>query len=52
MTTDQTIHRPRRPFSPPRIDEADRPSPDELARLRDQLTPRRRPWHYLRPVRR
>lgn len=42
-TTDQTTrlppltYRPRRAPNPPRLAEADRPDPDELARVRAQL---------------
>jgi hypothetical protein len=42
MTTDQaTGYRPRRAPIPPQIDAADRPPPEELARLRRALRPER-----------
>lgn len=54
MTTDdapnpiQRLRRPRRAPSPPRIDEADRPDPDELACARAQLARSSRPNKFIR----
>lgn len=39
---------PRRAPQPPRIDQADLPDPDELARLRAQLARSSRPSRFIR----